>query len=152
MPAFTLPNQDEVERLSAALVPATLARARSFTNRDLREYLDARLTDSIPQAAVRAGLIATVTERVDKLVDARLPEMLERNLSGTRALLAMAVLGALLHTRNRNAAVDGHAAGGLVVELVELLTRTSQEQLQQYFPEFKEQLAAAGNNNGPIAL
>jgi hypothetical protein len=151
-PAFVLPNQDEVGRLAAALVPATLTRARNFTNRDLREYLDARLADTIPQAPVRAGLIAAVTERVDQVVDARLPGMLERNLSGTRALLAMALLGALLHTRNRNGTADGKAASGLLAELVELLTRTSQEQLEQYFPEFKEQLAAGAHTNGPIAM
>ncbi len=137
--ALTLPNQEEVERIQQALVPATVERARTLTSRDLRDYLETRLEPIVSQASLRAGIVAAVTDRTSEVVQNRLPSLLNRSLSGTRALVVASILGAVLEAYTKAQQGEGKTTEIVRRDLAGTLTQTSTQQLQRYFPEFREQ-------------
>jgi len=137
--ALTLPNQQEVERIQQALVPATVERAKKFASRDLRDYLETRLAPVVSQASLRAGIVAAVTDRTSDLVEQRLPSLLNSSLSGTRALVVASILGAVLDAYTKSQQGEGKTTEIVRLSLATSLTQTSTQQLQRYFPEFREQ-------------
>jgi len=141
-------QQDELDRIRRAFVPATVERARQYTSRDLRESLDRSLEGIVGQSSLRAGVVAAVTERAEGLVENRLPGVLERNLQGTGGLLALALTAAVLRARDQARQGQGQTFNVLETNLVQSLTETAREQLQRYFPEFRQQYEAAAND-GP---
>ncbi len=138
-PALTLPPQDETERIRQALVPATVERAKKLTSRDLRDYLENRLEPVVSQASLRAGIVAAVTDRAGDFVEQRLPSLLNRSLSGTRALVVASILGAVLDAYTKAQQGEGRTTEIVRRDLAQSLTQTSTQQLQRYFPEFREQ-------------
>jgi len=137
--ALTLPNPEEVELIQQALVPATVERARKLTSRDLRDYLENRLEPVISQASLRAGIVTAVTDRAGNFVEQRLPSLLNRSLSGTRALVVASILGAALDAYTKAQQGEGRTTEIVRRDLAQSLTQTSTQQLQRYFPEFREQ-------------
>lgn len=137
--ALTLPNQAEVERIQQALVPATVERAKKLTSRDLRDYLETRLEPIVSQASLRAGIVAAVTDRTSDVVQNRLPGLLNSSLKGTRGLIIASILGAVLDAYTKAQQGEGKTTEIVRRDLAETLTETSTQQLQRYFPEFREQ-------------
>jgi len=137
--ALTLPNQQDVERIQQALVPAVVERAKKLTSRDLRDYLDNRLEPIVTQASLRAGIVAAVTDRTSEAVQNRLPGVLNSTLSGTRTLVVASILGAVLDAYTKAQQGEGKTTEIVRRDLADTLTETSTQQLQRYFPEFREQ-------------
>ncbi len=144
---FALPEQPEVNHLKATLVPATVERAKQFTNRELREYLDQSLETVVGQTSLRAGLVAAATERAEGLVDTRLADLLNRNLNGTRGLLALALVGGILRARGELQQGQGATLSAVKTNLAQSLTQSARDQLLQYFPEFRQQYQSAPNTD-----
>ncbi len=136
---FALPEPEEVERIKAALVPATVERARQFTSRDLRAYLDTSLESVVGATSLRGGIVAAATEQAENLVNNRLPDVLSRNLSGTPGLLALAIAGEVLKARSQAQQGQGQTLSNIKTDLAQSIAQTSREQLLRYFPEFREQ-------------
>ncbi len=144
-------DEAELARMREAFVPAVSERAKQFAGRDLREYLERRLGSSISNTSLRAGLVASVTERAEGLVENRLPGVLNRNLSGARGLVLLAITGAVLKARAQAKQGEGQALGNIarsvtqgktLKSVADSLTQTSCEQLQRYLPEYRERYQA----------
>ncbi|GAC1564820.1 MAG: hypothetical protein NVS2B7_38890 [Herpetosiphon sp.] len=142
-----LPVQPEVDKIRTKLVPVTVDRARQYTGRELREYLDHSLESVIAQPSLRAGLVAAVTERAEQLTDSRLPDLLDRNLKGTRGLLLLALVGAVLRAQSQAKQGQGQTISNVKNELSQSLTTTAREQLMAHFPAFREQYQAGENGS-----
>lgn len=138
-PALTLPNQNEAQQVQQALVPASVERAKKFANRELRDYLEARLEPVLSQASLRAGIVAAVTDKTSEVVESRLPSVLNRTLTGTRAVIVAAILGELLDAYTKSQQGEGKTTEIVRRELAQTLTQSSTQRLQRYFPEFREQ-------------
>lgn len=136
---LTLPEQPEAQRITETLVPATVERARQFTGHGLRGYLDESLTSVVGQSSLRAGVVAAATEKAEALVDRTLPGFLERNLSGTRGLVLLALAGAALKAGNEAQQGQGQTLTNIRTNLANSLVQTSRDQLTRYFPEFRQQ-------------
>ncbi len=145
---FSLPEQEEVERIKAALVPATVERARQFASRDLREYLDKGLEGIVGPTSLRGGIVAAATEKAEDLVNNRLPDILSGNLSGTRGLLALAVAGEVLKARSEAQQGQGQTLSNIKTDLAQSITQTSRDRLRRYFPEFREQYESSTSGEG----
>lgn len=139
-----LANQAEVDRIREALVPATVERAKRFASRDMREYLDSNLEGLIGQTSLRAGVVAAVTEKTEEVTESRLPNLLDRNLSGARGLLIMGIAAALLKARDEARQGQGNTFGNVGSDLGQSVTQSSKEQLQRHFPEFRERYQSSG--------
>jgi len=135
---LTLPEPEEVERIRQALVPATVERARQFTTREMREYLESNLEPVVGQTSLRAGVVAAMSERAESIVDDRLPGFLETTLSGTRGLVALALAGAILQARNQVQQGHGATISNIKTELAQSLTQSAREELERHFPAFRE--------------
>jgi hypothetical protein len=72
-------------------------------------------------------------------VQNRLPSLLNRSLSGTRALVVASILGAVLEAYTKAQQGEGKTTEIVRRDLAGTLTQTSTQQLQRYFPEFREQ-------------
>ena len=144
---LTLPEQPEAQRITETLVPATVNRAREFTGHGLRDYLDESLTSVVGQSSLRAGVVAAATEKAEALVDRRLPDFLERNLSGTRGLVLLALAGAALKAGNEAQQGQGQTLTNIRTNLASSLVQTSRDQLTRYFPEFREQYESTASQS-----
>lgn len=132
------PHMQEIERISQALVPATVDRARQFVSRDLRELLDSNLEAYVSQASLRAGIVGSITERAEQLADSRLPTVLGSTLSGTRGLILASLAAAILRARNEVQQGQGQLGSNMTSNFVQSLTQSATEQLSRHFPEFRE--------------
>ncbi len=144
---FTLPEQPEARRITETLVPAAVERAREFTGHGLRDYLDESLTSVVGQSSLRAGVVAAATEKAEALVDRRLPDFLERNLSGTRGLVLLALAGAALQASNEAQQGQGQTLTNIRANLANSLVQTSRAQLTRYFPEFRQQYESTASQS-----
>jgi len=133
----SLPEQDELSTIRGKLVPATVERAKQFTNRELRDYLDTSLSGVVGQTSLRAGVVAAATEKAEELVSSRLSGTLERILSGTPGLLAIALTGAFLQARNQAQQGQGQTLTNIKNDVARSLTQTANDQLMRYFPAFR---------------
>jgi hypothetical protein len=141
------PNQQEVERINQALVPATVDRARQFASRDLRELLDRNLEGMISQTSLRAGIVGAVTERAEQLAESRLPAVLGNALTGTRGMIITGLVGQVLRARNEAQQGQGPTFAILRTNLAQSLTGSTREQLRRYFPEFREHYEPTQSQN-----
>jgi hypothetical protein len=135
---LTLPEPDEAGRIRQALVPATVERAKQFTTREMRDYLESNLEGVLGQTSLRAGVVAAMSERAEGFVEDRLPSLLERSLSGTRGLLVLALAGAVLQARSQVRQGQGATVSNIKNELAQSLTQTAREELERHFPAFRE--------------
>lgn len=138
-PSSVSSNQDEVNRITQALVPATVERTRQFVSRDLRDVLEKNLEPVVGQTSLRAGVVAAVTEKADEFAESRLPDILGRNLSGTRGLIIAVLAAKVLKARNEVQQGQGQTMTNLTSGLTQSATQSTTEDLQRYFPEFREQ-------------
>jgi hypothetical protein len=136
-----LPAPADLPRVQQALVPATVDRSRQLINHEVRDYLDRSLEGLLEQKTLRAGVVATITEKTEKVVENQLTRRLTA-LSGTPALLALALAGALLSARNQVQTQQSSSASTIREQLAETLLRDAQEQLGRFFPEFRQELQA----------
>jgi len=141
---------EEVDRIRVAFVPATVERARKLTNREFREYLEKNLESIVTQTSLRAGVVAAVTEKTEEMVDNRLPSMLERNMSGARGMLIATVVAQILKARNESQQGQGSVitlirteASDKSSQLGETTMQNTTDELQRYFPEFRERYEEA---------
>jgi len=133
------PNQEEVNRITQALVPATVEKTRQFVSRDLRDMLEKNLEPVVGQTSLRAGVVAAVTEKAEDFAQSRLPDILNRNLSGTRGLLIAAIVAKVLKARNEVQQGQGQTMTNITSGLTQSATQSTTEDLQRYFPEFRQQ-------------
>ncbi len=136
--AASAPNQGEIDRIRQAFVPAAVGRVKQFASRDLRDYLDTNLQPVVGQTSLRAGVVAAVTEKAEAFAESRLPSLLDRTLTGTRGLILTAVLARVLKARNDAQQGQGQTLDLIKNDLAQATTQSSTEQLQRYFPEFRE--------------
>ncbi len=134
-----LPNQQEVDHIRQALVPATVQRAKQFTTRELRDYLEQNLEGVLGQTSLRAGVVAAITEKGEEFAESRLPSVLDRSLSGTRGLLVAALLAQVLKARSQAQQGQGQTMSNITTGLTESVTQSSTEELKRHFPEFRQQ-------------
>lgn len=137
------PNPQEVDRIRQALVPATVEKVQLFTSRDLRNYLDNGLSGIISQTALRGGVVAAITERAEGLAQNRLPTVLDRSLTGTRGLLLSALIARVLQARNEAQQGQGQTLSNLTKGVSQATLTTTTENLQRFFPEFRERYQAS---------
>lgn len=142
---ITPPNPEDVEQIRVALVPATVDRARQFARRDLRELLERNLENLVSQTSLRAGMVAAVTERAEDLVDNRLPQFLNTALSGNRGLVVGVITAKVLKARDSATQGLAPSMGSVKVDFPQKLVSTTKDDLQRYFPEFRQHIQATEN-------
>lgn len=138
-----LANQQELDRVRRALVPATVERAKQFAVRDIRDFLDQNLQPVIGQTSLRAGIVAAVAERAEQFAESRLPRVLEANLQGTRALLLTNLIARVLKARNDAQQGQGTVIGLIRKDLLQAGTQVPVDDLKRFFPEFRQRYEQA---------
>jgi ElaB/YqjD/DUF883 family membrane-anchored ribosome-binding protein len=140
------PDQQEMRRISQALVPATVDKAKAFMSRDLRDLLERNLEGVVGQTSLRAGVVAAITEKGEEFVENRLPSLLQNNLQGGRGVALLGAVGAILQARNQARQGEGRTIEIARTNLTRGVTQSSAEQLRRLFPEFRERYEATGGS------
>jgi ElaB/YqjD/DUF883 family membrane-anchored ribosome-binding protein len=142
-----LPEPPEVQRIKAAIVPATVERSRQLLNHEVRDYLESSLEGMIGQASLRAGVVAAITDKAEEFADQKLPTFLN-GLSGTPALLLLGLTGAALEAYNQAQQGQGQTIANVRTNVSQAIITNAQEQLSRYFPEFRQRMESQGAQAG----